>query len=235
MLISIIIPVLNEEATIGRLLSYLNYGAADPTKFEIVVVDGGSQDSTLAKVETFCSSVPKVKCSIVSSEKGRAKQLDAGAQAAAGQILYFLHVDSFPPAKFDDAIREAILKGHPAGCFRMKFDTKHPWLKMIGWWTRFSWKASRGGDQSQYITADLYNDIGGYDTSLPIYEDYDIINKLYERDQYHVIPEWLTTSDRRYQEVGVMRLQWYYLQIYYKKYRGATIEEIQAFYKSKCN
>ena len=117
----------------------------------------------------------------------------------------------------------------------MKFETDHPWLKIIGWFTRFSWKASRGGDQSQYITAELYHEIGGYDTSLSIYEDYDLINKLYELDKYHVIPEWLTTSDRRYQEVGVMRLQYYYLIIYIMKYRGATLEEIQEFYKSKCS
>jgi len=234
-LISIIIPVLNEETAIGKLLSYLNNSIADPSNCEVIVVDGGSVDQTIVKAKTFYSSNSRIKYSIISSNKGRAKQLHEGALHANGTIKYFLHVDSFPPINFDNAIREAVSNGHPAGCFRMKFDTKHPWLKMIGWWTRFSWKASRGGDQSQYITADLYNEIGGYDTGLPIYEDYDIINKLYERKQYHVIPEWLTTSDRRYQEVGVMRLQWYYLQIYYMKSRGATIDEILAFYKSKCN
>jgi len=234
-LISIIIPVLNEEGSITSLLDHLNSNANSANKCEIIVVDGGSSDHTPTVINSYISANPRITLRLVDSSRGRAKQLHKGALNAHGDILYFLHADSFPPENFDEHIREAVKSGNPAGCFRMKFDSTHLWLKMIGWWTRFNWKASRGGDQSQYIIRELYEKIGGYNTTLPIYEDYDIINKLYALDQYHVIPKWLKTSDRRYREVGVMRLQWYYLQIYYKKYRGATIDEILAFYKGKCN
>ncbi|ARN79469.1 glycosyl transferase family 2 [Nonlabens spongiae] len=234
-MISIIIPVLNEEDSILSLLDHLNSNASFVRDCEIIVVDGGSTDHTREIISSYTTDKPAISLTLVNSPKGRAKQLHEGALNANGNIFYFLHADSYPPKNFDNHIRKAIKSGNPAGCFRMKFDSSHLWLKMIGWWTRFNWKASRGGDQSQYITRDLYKEIGGYDTNLPIYEDYDIINKLYEFKKYHVIPKWLKTSDRRYREVGVMRLQWYYLQIYYKKYRGATIEEILAFYRGNCN
>ncbi len=234
-MISIIIPVLNEENSIVSLLDHLNLNASSARDCEIFVVDGGSTDHTRKIVSSYIVDKPAISLKLVNSPKGRAKQLHEGSLNAAGDIFYFLHADSYPPKNFDEHIRKAVKSGNPAGCFRMKFDSSHLWLKMIGWWTRFNWKASRGGDQSQYITKDLYEEIGGYDTNLPIYEDYDIINKLYELNKYHVIPKWLKTSDRRYREKGVMRLQWYYLQIYYKKYRGATIDEILTFYRGKCN
>ncbi len=233
-MISIIIPVLNEESSIVRLLEHLLNNARNSTALELIVVDGGSKDETLSKIEEFNSAVNKI-VKVIHSEKGRGKQLHNGSKVATKEILYFLHADSYPPKNYDQLIIEAVQKGHPAGCFRMKFKSWHPWLIIIGWFTRFSWKASRGGDQSQYITRELYDEIGGYNTEIPIYEDYDLIAKLYDRDQYYVIPEWLKTSARRYHEKGVLRLQWFYITIYWRKYRGATIDELYEYYLSKCD
>lgn len=234
-MISIIIPVLNEENSIIPLLEYIENKISSSKAIEIIVVDGGSKDATVTLINDYAHNHQEIEITVAHSAKGRGTQLHNGSKQASGEILYFLHVDSYPPTGFDDAIYEAVLNGHPAGCFRMKFDSTHPWLKIIGWFTRFSWKASRGGDQSQFITTELYNKLGGYRTDIPIYEDYDLIHKLYENKTYHVIPEWLTTSDRRYREVGVFKLQWFYIKIYWKKYRGASIEEIYQYYLSKCN
>lgn len=234
-MLSIVIPVLNEEQGIYSLLEHLRLKARDADALEILIVDGGSRDDTLARVRHFTQAHPSLDIKIIDSVKGRAVQLHQGALSASHDIFYFLHADSYPPQDYDQHIYKAVKRGNPAGCFRMRFRSWHWWLVIIGWFTRFSWKASRGGDQSQYITRDLYEKMGGYDISAPIYEDYLLINKLYENGTYHVIQKSLTTSSRRYQEVGVMKLQWFYLTIYWKKRNGASIEEIYDYYVKWCS
>jgi rSAM/selenodomain-associated transferase 2 len=234
-MLSIIIPVFNEEATIEGLLHHLKKVAFDATGLEVIVVDGGSRDNTVVKVNAFASIKDGFKVITATTAKGRGKQMHYGATIANGEILYFLHADSYPPKHYDQLILNAVGQQHLAGCFRMKFKSRHPWLMLVGGLTRFSWKVSRGGDQSQYITRELYDDIGGYNTQIPIYEDYVLITSLYNRGHYHVIPKWLKTSARRYHEKGVMRLQWFYLTIYWKKYRGASMEELYQYYLSKCD
>ena len=231
---SIIIPVLNEQHGIFNLLELLKDRANDPNALEFIVVDGGSIDNTIKEVNRFSKKFPELDVKAVESEKGRGVQLHNGALAASHDLFYFLHADSHPPKGFDSHIYKAVASGKPAGCFRMRFRSWHWWLIIIGWFSRFSWKASRGGDQSQYITRDLYHQIGGYDTTVPIYEDYLLINKLYEIDTYHVIQKWLTTSARRYEEVGVYKLQWFYITIYWKKRHGASIDEIYEYYLKWC-
>ncbi|BAO55288.1 glycosyl transferase [Nonlabens marinus S1-08] len=231
---SIVIPVLNEEAGIYNLLELLVDRANDPKQLELIVVDGGSIDDTINEINKFARDHSHIHVKAVDSEKGRGVQLHNGALVASQDLLYFLHADSHPPSNYDEHIYKAIATGNPAGCFRMRFRSWHWWLIIIGWFSRFSWKASRGGDQSQYITRQLYDQIGGYNTTVPIYEDYLLINKLYEMDTYHVIQKWLTTSARRYEEVGVLKLQWFYLTIYWKKRQGESIEEIYTYYLKWC-
>jgi len=66
----------------------------------------------------------------------------------------------------------------------MKFKSTHWWLRLAGWFTKFNWRACRGGDQSQFIIKDLFNEIGGYDETYTIYEDNILISELYERKQF---------------------------------------------------
>jgi rSAM/selenodomain-associated transferase 2 len=233
MILSIIIPVFNEEATIIDLLNHLHETISRTDQTEIIIVDGKSTDATLEKVRTY-TTTSQLNLRLENSNKGRAVQLHHGASVAKGEIYYFLHADSYPPKNFDQYITDDTKKGHLAGCFKMKFRSKHPWLLLMGWFTQFSWKISRGGDQSQYITKKLYHQIGGYNTQYPFYEDYDLIARLYKKGHYHVIQKWLTTSARRYHEKGVFKLQWFYLVIYWKKYRGASMREIHTYYLRKC-
>ncbi|MCR9181345.1 MAG: TIGR04283 family arsenosugar biosynthesis glycosyltransferase [Flavobacteriaceae bacterium] len=223
MKISIIIPVLNEEEAIAVLLPYLKQNSNSENISEIIVVDGGSDDTTvaIAKAENVL---------LISSEKGRAKQMNASAKQATGDILYFLHADSFPPKGFDQFILDEVTKGNPAGCFQMRFDHNHWWLRLASWLTKFSWRACRGGDQSQFITRSLFDEIGGYDESYIIYEDNILINELYKRKQFVVIPQWLTTSARRYEDKGIWRLQYHFWTIYVKKWFGASADDIYRYY-----
>ncbi len=223
MKISIIIPVLNEEEHISSLLSYLKNKSSTKNIAEIIVVDGGSTDGTFTSAEAENAVV-------ISSKKGRAKQLNNGAKIATGDVLYFLHADSLPPKGFDVEILHAIQKGHLAGCFRLKFDSNHWWLRVAGWFTRFNWPSCRGGDQSQFITKTLFENIGGYDESFRIYEDNVLIRELYNRKQFTVIPKTITTSARLYEEKGVWALQYHFWAIHLKKRLGATAEELYAYY-----
>jgi len=229
--ISIIIPVLNEASTINKLLAHLCEKSTVEQISEIIVVDGHSQDNTAERVKQFASTFP-IAIQLIQSQRGRAKQMNTGAKASVGSVLYFLHADSYPPENFDSLIITQIKKQHLAGCFKMKFDSNHWWLAIVGWATRFNWSACRGGDQSLFITKALFNEIGGFDPEYFIYEDQILINQLYKRKQFVVIKHWIITSARLYQKKGVWRLQYHFLRIYLKKWLGADGKELYRYYKS---
>lgn len=258
--ISIIIPVLNEETNIGKLLEHLLANSSAKHITEIIVVDGGSKDQTLSIVNSFSSvhnssskkafhfidaqiknnktsDTKNLKTNIktLNSKKGRARQMNWGAKHALGNILYFLHADSFPPKHFDQHIINEIQKGNAAGCFRMQFNSRHWWLKLASWFTQFSWRPCRGGDQSQFITKDLFYEIGGFDENYFIYEDNILINQLYSRKQYVVINKTIKTSARMYEKHGVWKLQFFYWSIYVKKWLGADANSLYCFYNKYIN
>ncbi|MBL87269.1 MAG: glycosyl transferase family 2 [Winogradskyella sp.] len=226
-MISIIIPVLNEANNIGKLLLHLTENSSLENISEIIVVDGGSTDKTVEIIKSF--TLTDVK--LISSKKGRAKQMNVGAKASTENILYFLHADTFPPKDYDQLILDKVQKGHEAGCFRMQFDSNHWWLKFAGWFTKFNLKVCRGGDQSLFITKALFNAIGGYNENYTIYEDNILIGELYKRNIFTVINKKITTSARLYKKVGVWKLQYHYLVIYLKRWLGASAEEMLSYYK----
>jgi rSAM/selenodomain-associated transferase 2 len=222
--ISIIIPVINEAETIGKLIQHLLDNSTAENISEIIVVDGGSTDDSKSIINSFSS------VTLINSKKGRAKQMNSGAKVAIGNILYFLHADSFPPQNFDKLILNEVNKGNEAGCFRMQFDSTHWWLRLASWLTQFRWRACRGGDQSQFITRELFDEIGGYDETYIIYEDNILINELYERNKFVVIPKKLKTSARLYRQHGVWKLQYHFLTIYAKRWYGADADELYGYY-----
>lgn len=225
-MISIIIPVLNEETGIVRLLDHLKNNSFFTTN-EIIMVDGGSTDKTVELVKKHSSLV------FLTSEKGRAKQMNTGAKNASFETLYFLHADSFPPANFDELILKEINAGNKAGCFKMKFDKNHWWLNLMGWFTKFNHKACRGGDQSLFVSKSLFEKLNGFNEKFIVYEDNEFICRLYKKKEFTVIPKIIITSARKYEEIGIWKLQFCFVNIYLKRWMGAAPEELHQYYKSK--
>ena len=227
-MISIIIPVFNEEARILMLLTLLRK-LASGFVLETIVVDGGSTDKTVQFVKEQSQAI------LITSEKGRARQMNAGAKIASGKILYFLHADSLPPKNFDLFIAEAYQNLNKAGCFWMKFDKDHWFLNLMSWFTKINHKFCRGGDQSLFVEKQLFDEIGGFDESFIVYEDNDLIEKLYRKNQFVLIKQWLTTSARRYEEYGIWKVNYLFFRIHLKKWFGAGPEELHSYYQKKFN
>ena len=224
--ISIIIPVFNEETAIAKILLYLKENSSSKNIKEILVVDGGSLDTTATIASNFNATV-------LNSEKGRAKQMNLGAKHATGEIIYFIHVDTFPPKDFDQSIIETVVNKNATGCFQMKFDSDSRFLKFFAWFTRINIKLCRGGDQTLFITKNLFSKSGGFDENYIIYEDNEFIGRLYEMTPFKVLPRHVKTSARRYEERNEVALQYHFGMIHLKNYMGAGPEQLYDYYKRK--
>ncbi|WP_282162395.1 TIGR04283 family arsenosugar biosynthesis glycosyltransferase [Ulvibacterium marinum] len=224
--ISIIVPILNEADYIGKLLSCLQNKIAPEHVEEILVIDGGSMDSSLKIAEEYGAT-------IVHSEKGRAKQMNLGAQMAKAEILYFLHADTLPPKNFVLHILEAVKGGFQAGCFQMQFDSNSRFLKFFAWFTRINHQICRGGDQSLFVTKRLFQNSKGFNEDYKIYEDNEFIGRLYKETKFKVLPLQVKTSARRYEKVGAIRLQYHFGVIHLKNYLGAGPDQLYDYYKRK--
>ncbi|MCB7482242.1 TIGR04283 family arsenosugar biosynthesis glycosyltransferase [Christiangramia sediminis] len=222
-MISIIIPAYNEEKQLPVLLKHLEVSSSGDIS-EIIIVDGGSTDNT----SKIAKDHPKVF--YVPSEKGRAVQMNTGARLAKTEILYFLHADSFPPKNFDALIIDKVNNGDKAGCFQMKFDKDHWWLNLMGFFTKINHISCRGGDQSLFVTKELFNELGGFDESYQVYEDNEFIKRIYESGNFTVIKSWITTSARLYEKMGIWNTQLLFAEIYWKRRLGASADELYNHY-----
>lgn len=225
--ISIIIPTLDEEDQISELLQLLKK-IESPEGYieEIIVADGGSSDGTVTLSEKVGATV--IHC----SEKGRSKQMNRGAEEAAGEILYFLHADTFPPKAFDRSIVQAIKSGAGAGCFQLSFSNEHPLLRFYGWCTRFKSTLVRFGDQSLFVKADIFKQVGGFDEDLVVMEDQQIVGNLKKITSFKLLDRVVATSARTYEKNGVVRLQLIFGMIVILYYSGAKQDTIVHLYNS---
>ena len=221
---SIIIPTYNEADQIAQTISR-THAANGKHEIEIIVVDCGSADNTVEIARHAGATV------VLSDRKGRAAQMNKGVSAAKYPILYFLHADSIPPNDFTSQILNAREKGAKSGCFRLAFDYDHWFLKANAWFTRFDVNAVRFGDQSLFVTKDVFQKAGGFREDLLMMEDQEIIHRLKKHGRFKVLNDAVTTSARKYVDNGVFRMQRIFYRIWVMYYLGYSQEEMLKVHK----
>ncbi len=194
-LVSIIIPALNEENFIENLLQ--NLYAIPYT--EVIVSDGGSTDETAA----ICGRYP---VQFVSGKRGRGPQLNAGADAATGEILFFVHADSLIESQLIDEIRQAVAAGNQWGCCSLAFDNTAMIFKTIAGLSnlRALLFSSCYGDQGIFCGRELFYKAGPYPPT-PFLEDIALSDRLRYSSRSRVLKGRIISSSRRFTGRGVWR------------------------------
>jgi rSAM/selenodomain-associated transferase 2 len=192
--ISVIVPTLNEQDHLPATLRGVTLAPGD----ELIVVDGGSTDQTVAIAQQFTAQV-------LHSQRGRAVQMNCGAQHAHGDILLFLHADTLLPATGLEAVRCALQDGTVGGAFRLAILPPTPALRLVAWGTNL--RARFGqlpyGDQALFMPRRIFEALGGYD-EIPFMEDVRMVQALRQRGRLTILPQAVHTSGRRWQRDGVL-------------------------------
>ncbi|WP_428410103.1 TIGR04283 family arsenosugar biosynthesis glycosyltransferase [Hyphococcus sp.] len=228
-MISVVIPTLNAETRLGDCLDVLVAPALGGLVKEVIVVDGGSSDATLALADSFGTR-------ILTAPPGRGGQLKAGAEAARGEWLLFLHGDTVLEEGWA-AETAQFIKDHPdkAAVFTLQFDAKGfaPQLVSGGAMLRTRLLKTPYGDQGLIISKALYEDAGGY-AALPLMEDVEFIRRLTKRKGarvLHVLKSQAVTSADRYERDGYARRVMKNLTTLTRYFLGASPEELARAYK----
>ena len=200
MTITVIIPTYNEATNIARLVQDLRRHAPAGT-VEVLVVDAGSPDGTAEIARQAGATVLR------SPQPGRAAQMNYGAQQATGEVLYFVHADVGIHPDYATTIGAAVAQGHEAGCYRFRFDSAHPLLRINSYGTRFEGIMSRGGDQTLFVTRSLFEKLGGFNERFVIMEDFEIIQRIRQVASFLIVPQDVIVSARKYETNGWLRVQ----------------------------
>ena len=168
---------------------------------EVVLVDGGSTDATAA----IAARSPRAR--VLASPRGRARQMNAGARAARGDVLLFLHADTLLPDGALAAVEAAV--GDPgvvAGRFDVRFDNPRRVFRMIAWFMnqRSRWSGISTGDQAIFVRREIFEALGGY-PDMPLMEDVELCRRLKWRGQMAPLRMVVTTSARKWEREGAVR------------------------------
>jgi len=164
-------------------------------------VDGGSTDATAATAARF----PRVR--LLASPRGRARQMNAGARVARGDVLLFLHADTLLPAGALAALEAGLDDpGVVAGRFDVRFDNPRPVFRMIAWFMnqRSRWSGISTGDQAIFVRREVFEALGGY-PDMPLMEDVELCRRLKRRGRLAALRLCVTTSARKWEREGAVR------------------------------
>jgi len=196
--LSIIVPVLNEEAGIVATLQGLS--ALRARGVEVIVVDGGSRDRTAALAQPLCDR-------LVAAPRGRAAQMNAGAAVAHGNVLLFLHADTALPADADRLVLDGLAaSGRPWGRFDVRIDGRHPLLPVIAATMNLRSRATgiATGDQAMFVERSALAAVGGF-PDIALMEDIVLSRRLKRLGRPLCLRARALTSGRRWEKHGVVR------------------------------
>ncbi len=196
MTISVVIPTLNEASLIEATLASV---AVQTPPWEVLVVDGGSTDETIAQA--------RPRAIVLQADRGRAPQMNRGWQAARGDAVLFLHADTVLPRDAFDRIRQ-VLEDSSAegGAFRLKFDTPGFLLNFYARCTALEWPCICFGDRGLFVRRWVLEAMGGI-PEMPIFEDLQFVRLLNRRGGFRFVPVAVTTAARRFVRQGALRQQ----------------------------
>ncbi|MCL4797250.1 MAG: TIGR04283 family arsenosugar biosynthesis glycosyltransferase [Bryobacteraceae bacterium] len=207
-MISVVIPALNEEAAISPTLEALQ---DLPGVAEIIVADGGSLDRTTEIARSAGARV--VKC-----ERGRGPQLHAGALAAEGEVLWFVHADTRVGPRASERVLETLANpGVVGGTFTLSFDGDARSSRVMNAVQPLAGPLRLYyGDSTIFLRRETYFALGGF-RPYPLFEDVDLIAKMRKSGRFARLPEKVVTSCRRFQEKSLLRTftRWSVLQSLY--------------------
>jgi len=191
-------PVLNEAPLIVQTLSALQPLRA--AGHEVIVVDGGSADDSVTLSQPFSDR-------IISSHRGRSRQMNAGANIASGDILLFLHADTFLPKGAVHWIIDGLKQqGKRWGCFEVRLSGKHYFLRIIeylmNWRSRLTGIAT--GDQAIFVRRELFEAVGGF-PDIDLMEDIALSKILKRYGCPLCLRQQAVTSSRRWEKKGILR------------------------------
>jgi rSAM/selenodomain-associated transferase 2 len=201
MLLSIIIPTYNEVQNIEQLLTIIQANKYYKN-CEVIVVDGGSTDGTLAIVNGFNIIV------LQSPQKGRAVQMNYGAARAKGEALYFVHADVKIQAQYYEQIKSAIQADVALGCYQYDFDSKSKLLKFNAYMTRFNSVWAGGGDQTLFLKKETFTLLRGFKEDFIIMEDFDLIKRAKQlKLHFKILPYKVIVSARKFEKNSWLKVQ----------------------------
>lgn len=222
--ISIIIPVLNEARVIKQTLGNLTQYSG----IEIIVVDGGSQDETVA----IAQQTAKV---ITVMGKGRSGQMNAGANLAQSDILLFLHGDTQLPPNFIDLVTQTLNQYQTiAGAFELAIDGSSRSLRWIEMLVKIRSRilSLPYGDQGIFISKQAFIEAGGF-ADLPIMEDFEFIRRIKRKGRIAIAPAAVITSDRRWQKLGVWQTTLINQLMLVGYFLGISPTKLSQFYRNR--
>jgi rSAM/selenodomain-associated transferase 2 len=230
--ISIIIPVLNEATTIKQTLGQLT----QYSEVEIIVVDGGSQDETVAITHRVRFANAKTSAKVITViGKGRAGQMNAGANLAQSEILLFLHADTQLPANFINLVTKTLQQHQTiAGAFELTIDGSEMSLRWVEMLVKLRSRllSLPYGDQAIFISKSAFMQTGGF-ADLPIMEDFEFISRIKRIGRIAIAPAAVTTSDRRWQKLGVWQTTLINQLMIAGYYLGISPTKLSQFYRRR--